>query len=306
MKTFSLNKSLLDAAGYKNEEVKAYVRSHLNYGELRKFASPRASGESLLLPDATAPRDHPRAGHFSYLPWIGRNYPGGLRNRACFIAESYFKSNDNWDYYDYGCVGLAEFITNEYIPRPYPKFFAAINPIMSELAEGQTVKDFVFANAVYMNICQRCMQSSAARPSKAKTKKEENDYISGWRTWFTAARILRPTLCICNGLESAGCLEIAAQIDGKVTVKFSSSERDVDADKNRPEGDTSGLYKTIRPIKATVQIDNDTIEFIWMLHSTHNGRWDGVTTFKPLKWREYLMEQNSFADWGREMNSLYL
>ena len=228
MTRISINKSLLDSPGYKNEKVKAYVETHLNYNELQKFVRQGTGEEPLLLPDSASPRDNPKAGKFSYLPWIGRNYPGGLRNRACFIAESYFKSNDNWDYYDYGCVGLAEFITNEYIPRPYPKFFEAINPILSGSAEDQAVKDFVFANAVYMNICQRCMQSSAARPTK--TKRQENDYANGWRTWFAAARILRPTLCVCNGVESAGYLAIAAQLDGKVTVRFSSTERDVDVD----------------------------------------------------------------------------
>ncbi len=299
------NNSLLDDPGYKHEIVKAYLKSALNFNELKKFSDSLNGTDPLLLPDSKDPRNIPVAGRFSYLPWIGRNYPGNLENRVFFIAESFFKSNSsNWNYHDCGCIILSEFILNVYIPRPYPKFFEAINPIECSNPEQKDIKDFVYSNAVFMNICQRCMRSSSFRPDKKKTKTAENDYINGWQTWFNAARILRPTLCVCNGVESASFLEAAALMDGKVKVDdFSRSNLAVDVSKNNEEEDRVGDRGKMCPPRAIVTIENNPIEILWVLHSTHNGKY-GIT-FKPQEWRKYLEEQNLFKKWVKELRPIY-
>ena len=148
-----------------------------------------------------------------------------------------------------------------------------------------------------MNVCQRCVPAGS-RP-------DPEDFINGWHAWFKVAKLLKPTLCVCDGVASAKtrsrhCFnEAMAQIQASpdATALNFSYEKSL-------EGELIGKKGTpVRAHTARVSIDGNPIEIVWMMHTSLNGRFG--LYFEPEEWRKYLEKQPLFKAWEREMKDKF-
>jgi hypothetical protein len=282
------SKSLFDA-GFR-PDLEKEAKSYLNLGLLDSLKG--------LLVEGMEARTKTIAGRFGYLPWIGKDYSEsksakGMKNKVFFVAESHYGSNKNWDYCDYAYIRVAEFVLDTMDKNStYKSFFDTIDPFKQMDITLPEKKKRVFSNVVFTNICQRCMRDIKDRPT-------ETDFINGWQTWFEAAKLLKPTLCLCDGVTSAAYFNKAMEQIQKVEaekngIKFSYKQC------NQGE-----IINKVKVRRAFVIIGAHPIEIIWMRHTS--------SYFSPLKWRDYLdnryrsvfqPEQNLFANWVQELNDI--
>lgn len=270
--------------------------------------------EELMSQISEAARESKTVSGLGYLPWIGKDYSlSGMKNKVFFVAESHYKGNSNWNYYDYACVRMAEFALNKDLKRDqseddnlaYANLLKTINPFSSlannkppfEWEKTLREKKQILSNTVFMNVCQRCLP--------AGEKPDPEDFINGWHAWFKVARLLKPTLCICDGVASAKtrsrhCFnEAMAQIQAipeAATLNFSY--------KRSREGELIGEKgKRVRAHTAQVYIDGNPIEIVWIMHTSLNGRFGYY--FEPEEWHKYLEKQPLFKAWKHEMKSKF-
>lgn len=257
--------------------------------------------KTLLVEDQMAPRSVPVPGRLSYLPWVGAGYlaadaVGAMTNRVIFVAESNYKDNANWDFFDYINVRLAEFIFDEKDKnKTYQKFFDIINPFGQSLPLSEARKR-VFERTAFMNICQRCMDGVTSRPNKA-------DFISGWRTWFETVRVLKPTLCVCNGVASADERGATHFNDAMLQLELIAQEAGVDFNyiKSEKQEAIGAGKRKVSARTAVVTIGGNSTDIIWIKHTAR--------PLSALDWRRYLEEEysspngghNPFKSWFEEM-----
>lgn len=279
------------------------------YSELYKEAAPCMDSvlqgrlKALLIEKARENKDVRGLG---YLPWVGRNYSAGdITNKVFLIAESHYIGNDNWNYFDCTCVRAAEFVLNRDLNGnqhtdaniTYSNLFKTINPFLNLKAELATndndkrlaQKKHVFTHSVFMNLCQRCMKKGE-RPGKA-------DFINGWHTWVKVVELLKPTLCICDGVSSADEFsEAMTQIQ-----KLAAEQNRANIRHTIIKGE---LINGAIVRKALLQIGDHPIEIVWIKHT--------AKYFTAKLWRDYLENRyssvrnpknNPFRDWVNELKA---
>lgn len=300
-----------------NSKFKSLFKEE-RYSELEKEAGTLVDlnpPEQLLSQITEAARESEAVRGLGYLPWVGKNYSaGGMHNKVFFVAESHYVGNSNWNYYDYACVRLAEFALNKDLKRnqseddnlAYANLLKTINPFSHPATDrppfdwGKKLleKKHIFSNTVFMNVCQRCLPAGG-RPTN-------EDFINGWHAWFKVARLLKPTLCICDGIASADnngrhCFnEAMSQIKSgpeaaglSFTYEKSSAGEQIG---------NKGKHK-VKPQRASVTIEGNTTEILWIMHTSLNGRFG--LYFEPEEWRKHLENHPLFKSWETEMKDKF-
>lgn len=286
---------------YPELKVEAELHADLNlHAKLMPFRSEEA-------------RDNMEIVGLGFMPWIGKHYSSNrMTNRILFVAESHYKNNDNWDYFECTCVRLAEYVLNKDKNRAgtdednqtYSKLFKTINPFTDPDADQRPVnwekrlhdKIRVFSNAAFMNICQRCMNKSE-NPTVTE-KPNPKDFVNGWHVWAEVVKIFKPTLCICNGVASARCFNKAMR-----QVKAAALKTGEVFDYKPLSGAEKVNNTRTQARRAFVDICNHSTEIIWIMHTAMDGQYG--MKFEPQDWRQYLCQQKSFMSWAQEMNPMF-
>lgn len=134
----------------------------------------------------------------TWYPWVGKNYKNNDQ-RIMFILESAYE-NDNNKETTIRTPGFTRQTIHEVFIRgdDYSDTLNNLRSFSKILIDDNTIPDSsIWGNLAYHNAVQRIMDYTG------ETREEPNpaDFRNGCRTLKEVLKILKPSLCICMGVE---------------------------------------------------------------------------------------------------------
>jgi hypothetical protein len=219
------------------------------------------------------------SGKFAYLPWIGKRF-SSFKSRLFLVGESYYWDehcgNENYKYDQYGQALIAERMLGEKNAN-YTKLFNAVSPYKIDSRETR-IK--LCSSFVYFNLIQRCLIG--------RTAKEGGDFVNGWGSFFKAAVMLKPTLCVFNGFSSRTYLERGiAEAEKELQISVDWATEEISRELKSING-----CDVLSPVR--LKINNvHSVLILWLKHSSIG--------FTPKEWHDkYLMQSEEFRKWVEE------